>query len=348
MKTFLLALVVPSLLIAAESDYKDREKFEAILEKLAKVESLSERVEKASEAFLDVPFADGPLGEGKDGKYDNDPLCRADKFDCTTYVETVAALALTADWRAFTKQLDRIRYFRGDVSFTARNHFPELDWIPNNIEEKIFKDVTAEIGGKEVKVASTTIKKRAWYLKFDAKRLTRPDLKMEDLVKLVADLHDETKTAPEKKVELNYIPFRSLLTFSDKELKARAEEEQKIKDAYKEAKDKAPMRAELAAYRKKFLADRPEAVFKGLLDKFPSGAVLNYVHPDRPLEKFIGTNMLVTHQGFLIRKRGEVYIRHAALNDKVLDVKLVDYINVFMVPGALDPQGFNVLELRRP
>ncbi len=59
--------------------------------------SLPQRVEAISELFLGVPYKLGALGEGPGGEFDRDPLIRFDAFDCTTFVETVMALALNSD-----------------------------------------------------------------------------------------------------------------------------------------------------------------------------------------------------------------------------------------------------------
>jgi len=95
--------------------------------------SLAQRVEAVSELFLGVPYKLGSLGEGPDGEFDRDPLIRFDAFDCTTFVETVMALSLDSDLDSAVRTLQKIRYKDGQIGYATRNHFIELDWVPNNV-----------------------------------------------------------------------------------------------------------------------------------------------------------------------------------------------------------------------
>lgn len=78
---------------------------------------------------------------------DSAPLIPA-KYNCTTYVETVVALARSNAPEEFLKNLIAIRYRGGVPSFEGRNHFPEADWIPNNEKANILSDVTNAIASK--------------------------------------------------------------------------------------------------------------------------------------------------------------------------------------------------------
>ena len=68
------------------------------------------------------------------------------KFDCTTYVETVLSLVRSQRPEEFTRQLMQVRYRTGNATYRDRNHFPETDWLPNNTQAGVIKDITAEIG----------------------------------------------------------------------------------------------------------------------------------------------------------------------------------------------------------
>ncbi|MBL7717080.1 MAG: DUF1460 domain-containing protein [Bdellovibrionales bacterium] len=85
---------------------------------------------------------------------DNAPLIPA-KFNCTTYVETVVALAKSKTPADFYPNLVKIRYNGGKTDFFGRNHFPEADWIPNNSSAGILRDVT-RITGLSVQAAAET------------------------------------------------------------------------------------------------------------------------------------------------------------------------------------------------
>ena len=126
--------------------------------------SLAQRVEAVSELFLGAPYKLGSLGEGPDGEFDRDPLIRFDAFDCTTFVETVMALSLDSDLDLAMRTLQKIRYKDGQIGYATRNHFIELDWVPNNIRAGYLHDITSDAGRNAVKVHKT-ISKRRWYLR---------------------------------------------------------------------------------------------------------------------------------------------------------------------------------------
>lgn len=83
--------------------------------------------------FIDTPYAAGTL-EG--GDVEQLTVC-LDSLDCTTYVETVMALAMTAargkgSWRDFINNLERLRYRGGVVNgYPSRLHYVS-DWIVDN------------------------------------------------------------------------------------------------------------------------------------------------------------------------------------------------------------------------
>ncbi len=70
------------------------------------------------------------------------------EYNCTTFVETVAALARSQSSSDIVKNIVAIRYRDGQPSFQNRNHFPEADWIPNNEKSKILTDITGKIASR--------------------------------------------------------------------------------------------------------------------------------------------------------------------------------------------------------
>lgn len=72
---------------------------------------------------------------------------RLDSIDCTTFVETAMALALTAgenrrSWRDFVYNLRRIRYRGGEINgYPSRLHYI-CDWAVDNRHRGNFADVT--------------------------------------------------------------------------------------------------------------------------------------------------------------------------------------------------------------
>ena len=125
---------------------------------------IGERLLAASGRFLGVPYVLGPLGEGPQGEFDRGPLVSFTGLDCTTFVEQTLAFALGAGDAAALETLRAIRYKDGVISYETRNHFPETDWLPNNIAAGFLKDITFEVGGRRISTVKKVISKRAWYL----------------------------------------------------------------------------------------------------------------------------------------------------------------------------------------
>ena len=87
------------------------------------------------------------------------------QFNCTTFVETVSALARSERPQLFFQRLIEIRYRGAHPGYLTRNHFPEADWIPNNAQAGILADVTAQVAdaaGVRLKTADKTIDRAGW------------------------------------------------------------------------------------------------------------------------------------------------------------------------------------------
>jgi hypothetical protein len=140
---------------------------------------------------------------------DSAPLI-PERFNCTTYVETVAALARSSTPNEFYKNLIGIRYRDGNASYASRNHFPEADWIPNNVASGILKDVTTEIGAKSQVTAMTAekeIHKAAW-LKAEVKKG-----KVERSIASVAEKDAKDHWAQTVKAKLPVLPLARASTY---------------------------------------------------------------------------------------------------------------------------------------
>lgn len=80
-------------------------------------------------------------------------VARLDGFDCTTYVESVLALARTlrlgGSYQNFCHELEFVRYRGGKLNgYCSRLHYFS-EWIIDNIQKGMITDVTASLGGKE-------------------------------------------------------------------------------------------------------------------------------------------------------------------------------------------------------
>lgn len=133
---------------------------------------------------------------------DSAPLVPS-KFDCTTYVETVFALSKSKEKDDYFTNLMKVRYHGSEPTFQNRNHFPELDWIPNNVEAGILTDFTkslAKQSGADYEKESKDINKFDWVNR-QAKRG-------------LVDRSVASSTSPEWKktqeAEVTYIPIDQL------------------------------------------------------------------------------------------------------------------------------------------
>lgn len=271
--------------------------------------SLEDRINALSQVFIGAPYAGGSLGEGEQGIYDQDPLVRFGEFDCTTYVETILAGALSQSADDFMSNLMSLRYKNGHVAFTQRNHFPSLDWIPNN-QDKL-EDITGGVAQNSLMTAKTIIDKRAWYQKKGKKFFHCDDDSSVHCDALLAQFHKEGDAFSPEIATIDYVPLTAL--YSAVGVDADNSDEKKI--------------------------DR------SLLARIPSGSVITMVRPGWALKKWIGTNMNVSHQGLAIRKDGQLFLRHASvLYQKVIDEDFVDYFSRYSTASSL--KGFNVQVLK--
>lgn len=105
----------------------------------------NELMEFIGRQFVGTPYKSGTL--------DVEPemlTINLDEFDCTTFVETVTALALTIDdrknsWQDFANNLESLRYRQGEANgYASRLHYLS-DWIVTNTHRGYIKEVTDRI-----------------------------------------------------------------------------------------------------------------------------------------------------------------------------------------------------------
>ncbi|GAB3922386.1 N-acetylmuramoyl-L-alanine amidase-like domain-containing protein [Larkinella terrae] len=94
-------------------------------------------------------------------------------FDCTTFLETTLALSLTRHQllsdpdsvqfeRVFRKNLTQIRYRNGIINgFASRLHYFS-EWLVDNEQKGILRDVTQKIGGMQVSKPVSYMTKSTW------------------------------------------------------------------------------------------------------------------------------------------------------------------------------------------
>jgi hypothetical protein len=75
-------------------------------------------------------------------------------FDCTTFIESVLALARTirgnGSYSNFLSEIEKIRYRQGKLTgYCSRLHYFS-EWIVDNERKGIIKDITPSLGGKKI------------------------------------------------------------------------------------------------------------------------------------------------------------------------------------------------------
>ena len=93
------------------------------------VVGLNKRLDYFSKLLLGRPYKLGPMGEGHLDTKDDKPLVYLDSVDCVTYLENVVALAMAKSEKSLYRQLQRLRYKGGKVSYVTRKHYLLADWV---------------------------------------------------------------------------------------------------------------------------------------------------------------------------------------------------------------------------
>lgn len=100
--------------------------------------------------FLGLPYVGGTL----DGNREEKLVVNLREMDCTTLVESVVALTLTAasestSFHDFCQALERVRYTKGIRSgYASRNHYFS-EWIRSNQDLGLLQDVFEEKAGEQ-------------------------------------------------------------------------------------------------------------------------------------------------------------------------------------------------------
>ena len=146
---FISCYAVTTDMVNFHNESSDTCKISEILHKTidANFTTPNERVGFIARQFLGLPYVAHTL-EG-----DTEMLTiNVDELDCTTFVETVIAMAITAEegstsWRDYAKNLESIRYRDGVLNgYSSRLHYIS-DWIINNSARGNFYEATTDICG---------------------------------------------------------------------------------------------------------------------------------------------------------------------------------------------------------
>ncbi|MEB2777918.1 DUF1460 domain-containing protein [Algoriphagus sp. D3-2-R+10] len=131
---------------------ESRQKLEGMLSQLSEAglseKSANELVIHIGTEFLSTPYMDKTLELPGEEKL----VINLTGLDCTTYLETVVTLVRLAEkgeftFEAFEKELEVLRYRnKENQGYPSRLHYFS-DWIYENEQKGIIRNITAEIGG---------------------------------------------------------------------------------------------------------------------------------------------------------------------------------------------------------
>jgi len=152
-----------AMLVASQAGTLDPPAIEAWMRDRADA-GFEARLAEIARMTLGATYADGPLGEGPDGRFDTDPLIDLERYDCVTYIEQCVALAAEQEYEPAVDLLQRIRYAGGRIDYEYRNHFFVADWLDQN---PWCRDVTARLDVATAEL-TRTISKRGFFQRVDA------------------------------------------------------------------------------------------------------------------------------------------------------------------------------------
>lgn len=137
-----------------------------LLKKVIHISNPEARIYALAQEFIDTPYKPGTL-ESTEGEQ---LTINLDEVDCTTLVDNVVALAITAgenrtSWRDFIYNLQRLRYRGGEIKgYPSRLHYIS-DWIVDNTHRGNLMEATnrCDLVSYEVKTLDFMSANRSLY-----------------------------------------------------------------------------------------------------------------------------------------------------------------------------------------
>lgn len=272
--------------------------------------SMDSRIDWFSNQFKGTRYILGALGEGSNAQYDQYPTYRVDGFDCDTYVNTVLALASASSLETFQQCLNFNRYKNGKISYINRNHFTSLDWNRYNQQRGLLEDITLKITDKQKHPV-------ALYAKTLINKPGWYAHKTIDTIRL------QKQDDKEQKKRL-------------KELKAKGRQLKAIT-------------AQIPYIPLTALFSQDGKPDYYMLSQIPNGAIIEIIRPNWDLREKIGTYLDVSHLGFAIWKKEQLFFREASSTyGSIVDVLLVDYLNDARKSPTIKGINVQVVKLKKP
>lgn len=151
---FLTAVLLVSLNTVLFAD--DDAEVKAVKKKLKSFDSslgnsdISDIIAAVGKTFQGVEYVAGTLDKNVN---EERLVIKITGLDCVTFVENVLAISNiikkgTIDFESYKKELQLIRYRDGEINgYTSRLHY-FTEWIINNQEKGLVRDITYDIGGE--------------------------------------------------------------------------------------------------------------------------------------------------------------------------------------------------------
>jgi hypothetical protein len=131
---------------------ESRDRLDSVMSKFSKMDnsrkSMNDLTIEIGTWFLNTPYVEKTLELPGEEKL----VVNLIGLDCTTYLETVVTLARLAkegnlNFEAYETELEKLRYREGtNQGYPSRLHYFS-DWMYQNEEKGILKDISKEIGG---------------------------------------------------------------------------------------------------------------------------------------------------------------------------------------------------------
>jgi len=155
--------------------------------------TISEKINRISESFLEMPYNLKCAGDGPYALIEPWPLVNFNETNCMVFCEHVLALSISDTWENFFNNLQQIRYKDGLIGMKTRNHYTMADWLPQN--SWLLDDVSAKVGGDYSKKVTRTISHQTFFKG-----------------KGMADMDD---VLPNRTLTFDYVPLDALKNVKD-------------------------------------------------------------------------------------------------------------------------------------
>jgi hypothetical protein len=249
------------------------------------------RAMQISATFIGAPYSEFLLGDGPNSNLSPKPIYRLDKFDCITYVETVLALTYTTAPHDFNYKYKDIKYKEGKYDFFHRNHFTNIDWNKNAQTKGYLTDITTSIVSRNSRPLAIT-----------AATLIDIPSWYNKLGKDANLWHKYTGVALTNEARQQLIAH---------------------------ANNAKPVTSTIKYIPTKQLLNSSGKLNYDILKTLPKITVVEIVRTNWDIKKHIGTNLDISHIGFLINDGKTIKLRHASeTHGKVVEVSLSKYLAI--------------------